>query len=313
MRDGSVAKKIKPATQTALKNAFKGTHGKLEAYSFLNPDGYFIQTLQTDNKSAFPYIETKALWIGELRKKYGETFTNTYEDNTYNFMYNSNALGLKMKKDEFFEDVQKRISKQEARLYPECNTQECVKMDDLKMRGPRGEPYRTLNKNQRDLDTIRERLMTEKVSTKVYTSVERESLIDIAQKLEKENTSIRKSVNIVEETEASLFGISGVDKNDTFFGYEYSKESFEFKSKFFERYVEVCVGIFNSTCSVSVFWGDDNMYQIVGFDTINNAWSIMYRRINKFKRQIFLLKFASKADLLHIYSRVLDEEDPTNN
>ncbi len=210
MRDGSIAKKIKPATQTALKNAFKGTHGKLEAYSYLNPEGYFIQALQTENKSAFPYIETKALWIGELRKKYGEVWTNTYEDDCYNFLYNSSSLGLKMKKDEFFEDVQKRISKQELRLYPECNTQECVAMEDLKLRGARGEPYRTLNKNQVDLDIIKERLSTEKRSTRIYTEDERKNIIDVAQRLEKENTQIRKDVNIVEKTEASLFGISGV-------------------------------------------------------------------------------------------------------
>ena len=103
MRDGSPQRKIKPATQTAIKNAFKGTHAKLEAYSYLNPEGFFIQALQTENKSAFPYIETKALWVGELRKKYGEVFTNTYEDDCYNFLYNSSSLGLKMKKDEFFE------------------------------------------------------------------------------------------------------------------------------------------------------------------------------------------------------------------
>ena len=68
-----------------------------------------------------------------------------------------------MKKETFFEDVEKRFAQADTRLYPECDSNECVKMDDLKLRGRLGEGYREIQSINKSIETIQERLKLKKL------------------------------------------------------------------------------------------------------------------------------------------------------
>ena len=41
-----------------------------------------------------------------------------------------------MKKEEFFEDIEKRFAQAGERLYPECDTNQCFKLDDINQYKP---------------------------------------------------------------------------------------------------------------------------------------------------------------------------------
>lgn len=204
MRDGDHKKGLKPATKSELERTFKGKHNKLELWSYLNPNGLFMQALQSENRSEFPHLETRAMWVGELRKKYGDEFTNTYEDDCFNFIF-ADVHNNRMSKEDFFELVEKRISWGEDRLFPECANLKCEPVENIKEKGLYGELYKRLNQIQKDLDTIRERLATSKVSMRVYTDPERHALNLVAQKLKDEQKKIKRDLKIQEEA-PGLFG-----------------------------------------------------------------------------------------------------------
>lgn len=204
MRDGDKKRNLKPAKKTEIERVFKGKHSKLEAYSYLNPEGLFIQALQNDNKSEFPHLEVRALWVGELRKKYGEEFTNTYEDDTFNFIF-ADTENNKLPKEEFFELVEKRISWGEDRIFPECANMKCEPVENLKEKGAQGEMYKKLNQIQKDLDLLRERYATNKNTLKVHTDPEKDVLKKVADNLKEEQKRIRRDLKLAEEA-PGLFG-----------------------------------------------------------------------------------------------------------
>ncbi|WP_133121601.1 hypothetical protein [Raineya orbicola] len=60
------------------------------------------------------------------------------------------------------------------------------------------ELYKRLNQIQKDLDTIRERLATTKVSMRVYTEPEKQALNLVAQKLKDEQKKIKRDLKLQE-------------------------------------------------------------------------------------------------------------------
>ncbi len=208
MRDGDPARHLKPAKKSEIAQTFKGKHTKLEAYSNLSTEGLFVETLQNDNKSEFPFIESRAYWVGELRKKY-EQFTNTMEDDCFNFFY-GDVKNNKISKDDFFAEIEKRLAWGKPRLFPECTREGCSKIEDLNLKPPHGEAYQELNRLQKDLEMIKTRFNTSNAALQIYTEDEKKRLIQVNETLLSRQSNLRKSLNIAEQQmqESSLFGIS---------------------------------------------------------------------------------------------------------
>ena len=206
-RDGDPQRHIKPAKKSDLARIFKGKHTKLEAYSHLNIYGLFIETLQNDNKSEFPFVESRAYWVGELRKKY-EQLTNTMEDDCFNFFY-GDVKNNKISKEDFFKEIEKRLAWGKPRLFPECTREGCSKIEDLNLKPPHGEQYQELNRIQKDLDTLKTRFNTNNAALQIYTEDEKKRLIQVNETLLNRQKNTRKSLNLVEaqEQEAGLFGV----------------------------------------------------------------------------------------------------------
>jgi hypothetical protein len=214
MREGDSKKGIPKAKKSELERIFKGKHNKLEAYSFLSENGLFVEALQNENKSNFPYLETRALWVGDLRKEYADEFTNTFEDDCFNFLY-ANEGNIKLNKDDFMEIVKKRIAWGEDRLFPECSREGCEKIENLKEKGLNGEAYKELNRIQKDLDELKDRLASSHRIKRVYTEPEKEVLLKQGEMLKKEQSKLRKDLKLAEEA-PGLFGFDrfGLEAKD---------------------------------------------------------------------------------------------------
>ena len=218
-----------------------------------------MQTLQNDNKSEFPHIETRALWVGELRKKYGEDFTNTHEDDCFNFVF-ANATNNRLPKDDFFELVEKRIAYGEARLFPECSELKCEPVENLKEKGLQGEMYKRLNNLQKELELIKERFSTNKQALKIYTDPEKEAIQKLGQKIKEEQSRIKRDLKVSEEA-PSLFG---------FDDFKITLKDFDF-SKILRRLAHLklskadVLDCFLSTHSVAIPYKYSNETFIVGF------------------------------------------------
>lgn len=126
-RDGN--ENIEPSSKSDLRQSFNDIN-KLDAYTYLNPKGMFIDALKLDaeGNENFKKIKTFALWTGELRKVY-EEITNTHENDIFNFLY-STEDNFRIKKDDFIKLIQERLAKGQDRLFPECSLEGCEPIKD---------------------------------------------------------------------------------------------------------------------------------------------------------------------------------------
>lgn len=213
LRDGDKSKGIKPVTKTEIAATFPGKANKLEAYSYLNPTGLFIQTLGQDNLSEYPHIETRAMWAGELAKKHPEIWGKLMERNLFYFFYRGDGKGGKLNKKEFFELVQKRIDTLKPSsqvLFPECESDGCKALESAFADKLTGSAKRKLHENQELQRFVLKRLKSNDRTLKVWTKEEAEHIKkNVLEQLKKEEANIRKGIKELEDNQGSLFGTAG--------------------------------------------------------------------------------------------------------
>lgn len=210
MRDGDKARDIKAATKTELQRIFKGKVGKLEAYSNLNANGLFIQSLSQSNTTNYPYLERNAQWVGIVRNMY-PAISHTGEDNIFHFFYSDKAgRNIKLSKDDFFGMVKKKVNglrKDESVLFPECSADGCKATVDREADPQKGEAFKRLREINEALDTIREKLTSKDATVRVTTDEEKKYLRTTADKLEEEKQRINRDLDVIDKSQASLFGV----------------------------------------------------------------------------------------------------------
>ena len=95
-------KYVKP--QSYLENVIR--------YTYLNPNGKFIEYLASPSKSSFPYLERNASWVGDLRKMYSEKLTDLHESEIFDYIYNSgSSKGLQLSKEQLYNLVGSKVMK----------------------------------------------------------------------------------------------------------------------------------------------------------------------------------------------------------
>ncbi len=209
MRDGDAKAKLKPATKKELAASFKGKVHKLELWSYLDPNGLFVQVLGEDDRSQYPFIETKATYAGEIRRDHPE-LTNLHERELFNFLY-SDKENLKLDKDKLFEIVDERIRLGKEILFPECKDRVCEKRKDVMelMKSQRERIiFKEITELEKDLKSITDRLKTERLALKVHTPEERELLRELAVNMRDEISRLRRDLNLAEK-EANLPALFG--------------------------------------------------------------------------------------------------------
>jgi hypothetical protein len=211
MRDGDASRGIKKLSKSELQKIFKGKVQKLEAYSHLAPGGLFVNALSQPTTSNYPYLERNAQWVGQVRKDHA-VITNSAEDNIFHFFYSDKSgKHLKLSKDEFFKLVGRKINqltKDENILFPECGTDGCKTLNDKESDPIKGESYRRIREINETLSSVREKLTSKDRKVRVNTEDERKYLTnDLVPKLQEELERIQRDLNLMDKTQASLFGI----------------------------------------------------------------------------------------------------------
>jgi len=101
----------KKYTKKQLEDLFDGDVKFLEAISHLNPKGKFVEILGQPVASEFGYIKRLSSWMGELRRGYGDKFTNRHENQVFEFLYKGEVKNHLMGKEEFFNLIDKQVSR----------------------------------------------------------------------------------------------------------------------------------------------------------------------------------------------------------
>lgn len=83
---------------------------KLRDLSHLNPQGRFLEYLDTPAEKSFPYIERNATWVGQIRSKLPQ-ITDLHENEIFDYLYKDNKKGLTLSKDKFFQLIDKRVNR----------------------------------------------------------------------------------------------------------------------------------------------------------------------------------------------------------
>jgi hypothetical protein len=216
MRDGDEKRNIKKLNKTELQKIFKGKVQKLDAYSHLNPRGLFVNALSQATTSNYPYLERNAQWIGQLRKEH-PVISTTGEDNIFHFFY-SDKTGkhLKLTKDEFFKTAKRKIhqlGKGEGVLFPECGTDGCKSFVDKELDPSKGDAYKRLREIGDTLSSIEEKLKSKDPKVRVSTQGERDYLVkELGPRLVSEKEKILRDLNLMDRSQANLFGYHHHDK-----------------------------------------------------------------------------------------------------
>lgn len=220
MRDGDESKGIKKLSKTELGKIFKGKVQKLEAYSFLASGGLFVNALNQGTTSNYPYLERNAQWIGQLRKE-NTVISNAGEDNIFHFFYSDKSgRNLKLSKDEFFKLANKKVAqlgRGEGVLFPECSSEGCLKVADKESDPIKGETFKRLREISEQIGSIREKLSSRDPKVRVTTEEEKKYLRETAQRLETEKDKIQRDLEVMDKSQANLFGIKKSKKVKTKF------------------------------------------------------------------------------------------------
>lgn len=201
LRDGDEAKGIAPKSKKEIKDVFKSKTDKLEMLSHLDTGGRFIQLLSAPNPSEFPFVERLATWTGAFRKQHGAAFTDTWEQDTFWWLYAQGSNNYKKDRNAFDEEMRKRIFMYtgKQRLFPECSASGCQKIRDVQEIGEDKEMYKELI----DLEKKIRDLIAE--LGKAGTREEKDYKRRLISEYEQDADNIRKGLEIKAKTQVSLF------------------------------------------------------------------------------------------------------------
>lgn len=200
-RDGSPLLRVTKLSKDELKKKWKDKTNKLEAYSYLNPKGLFLEYMAKDDiKAQFPYIENKAYRVGLWRREY-PLLTNAHEKEIFLYWYS--PTGLKMK----FEDVEDKINRIVSRL--DFDQDKPLNLDSTGNRGTdaradTGEAQKRLYEIEKEADSLL------KLRRNVQTKSEKDRINAELEKLSKEKERLERNIKTVLKTQSSLFGLGNI-------------------------------------------------------------------------------------------------------
>ena len=84
----------------------------VDALSNLNPDGKFMSIINSDGDviGGRGYFETVARWVGDIRKRFPDKFTNKHEDEIYDYLAKDRAALRNIRKEPFTKAIERKIS-----------------------------------------------------------------------------------------------------------------------------------------------------------------------------------------------------------
>lgn len=203
-RDGDEKLGIQAATKAELSRLFPGRVSKLDAWSYLNPNGQWMLALELadkGNSTDWPQVERRAQWIGELRRQYPE-ITDVHERDIFYWTYSKGTKAMRLDKDGYLKAIRQRIAKGGERLFPECREFDCRAVSDLtelfKSQFEK-DVMRRLDEVRLELEQIDARARTQRPSMRIYTEPERDAVRAVRDALKAERDRLRKELDVAEK------------------------------------------------------------------------------------------------------------------
>lgn len=192
-RDGT--DKVQKLTQARLKDNWGSRYNKLNAFTYLNAKGKFLEYLSTEGRNSFPYIENRAYNVGLWRKNFPQ-ISNVQENEIFDYWYGKGAnLSL--------EEMTNKISRAVMRL--DFDPDKPLHLEKgatgLEARADTAEAQKRLFEIEDELKAIKFKVR------EAFTQAEKDALRKEVESLLAEKERIERNVKIVTKTQQSLFGL----------------------------------------------------------------------------------------------------------
>ncbi len=195
-RDGDTARGIPPMPKDDLRNKWGKRYAQLEAYSYLNPKGKWLEILGQEARKQFPYIDMKASWVGLIRRV-NPKITNAHENELFTFLMQ--GKGVQMKKDEFMAALEKVVTRLDWDPASPLNLDKAGKTGTY-ARADTAESQRRINDIDKELVEIRSRMRKSDL-----TIQEKQVLIAVVKRLMEEKERLERGISLTIKTQTSLF------------------------------------------------------------------------------------------------------------
>lgn len=169
---------------------------KLINYTYLNPNGQFVDYLSQPAKHSVPYLERNANWVGQLRKQFGSKLTNSHEKEIFDYFYKENKKGLFIKKEDFVNMINGRV------MSLDWNENKPLNLKNAVYTSPLISPVKELIKqvdseiNEYNSDINKKRIL--------IARAKEQGLNDLAVKFESEIEGINSKITLLVERKLKL-------------------------------------------------------------------------------------------------------------
>ena len=197
LRDGGGG--VEKLTKKELAARFKDA-AKLDLFTYLDPKGLFVRTMSDPKlKDEAPFIINRSMWVGELRKLWGNKLTNSHEAEIFRYFYITPPPGGVPVKDDFFALLQRKLGRFDydpaeplLLLGGETGTQ---------ARADTKEAEKRINELERENKKLREQY------NKANTQAEKQTLATYIKQNLDEIERIKTNLSLVLKNQTALFGI----------------------------------------------------------------------------------------------------------
>jgi hypothetical protein len=194
-RDLYLANYTEKDRKAELREKWGKRYNSLQAYSYLNPKGKFLEILGTKAARNFPYIENKGMWVGQLRKHF-PGLTNAHENEMFDYLFGKK--GLSIQKDDFFALVNKAAGRIDFDPSKKLHL-ERGGTSGTNARADTREAQRRITEIENELGELRRRIR------QALTSQEKQNLAIIAKRLVDERDRLEAGIKTVLKSQTSLF------------------------------------------------------------------------------------------------------------
>lgn len=186
-------------SKKVLKEMFGRDANRLASLSHLNPRGKFLALLSQPQEvqRQMPYLEMKAAWTGDLRRKYGEKLTNAHEDEIFDYWLTTPAT-IVPKREEFDDLIRRRVERLDY------NAEEPLALrasaTGTEARADTGPSQRRIFEIDRELTQLGARQRS------ALTKEEKQMLQQTVATLVAERDYLKRGIETVLKTQPGLFG-----------------------------------------------------------------------------------------------------------
>lgn len=198
-RDGDQARGIVAMERDRLRQKWGKEYNALQAFSFLDPKGKFLQTMNSQARKQFPRIEVKAMWAGQLRSRYPR-LRNFHENEIFEFLFSQK--GMDMKKEDFLRHFSAIVDRLDFDPDKPLNLHRSANRG-TNARSDTGPAMVRLREIEQELSRNRSRIQT------ATTREERSALSQMNRRLVEERERLNRNVKQMVENQTALFGIAG--------------------------------------------------------------------------------------------------------